>query len=146
MIADVIQTEFMPRITLRKFTVWFTLVIVIAAISAPWIRYGIRLYRGGLSPSLNVVFVAGGWVEGDVDIHLVDLKGVSVTPEILRAVRDINPARRLDLSNSGINNSSLSYLRELRVDEIDLTGNDIDSASIDNLRQHLKPNCNIIHD
>ena len=136
----------MTRFTLRTSAIWLTVVIVAVAISAPWIRYGIELYHGGLSPSLNVVFGAGGWVEGHGDILLVDLHGVPVTPEILRAVREINPAERIDLSNTEMDNSLLHFLRDLRVDEIDLTGNAVTLECIEDLRQHLEPTCNIIHD
>ena len=67
-------------------------------------------------------------------------------PEILRAVREINPAERIDLSNTEMDNSLLHFLRDLRVDEIDLTDNAVTLECIEDLRQHLEPTCNIIHD
>ena len=136
----------MPKFSLGKLAIWFTATIVLAAVAAPWVRYGFHLQRGGIAPSLNVVFIAGGWVEGHGDIHLVDLHGIPVTSEILRAVREIDPASRIDLSNTSLDADMLYLLHHLRSKEIDLSGNQIDENSIENLRKHLDPTCNLIYD
>ena len=65
---------------------------------------------------------------------------------MLVAIRDIDPVERVDLANTGITNNQLQFLRYLRADEIDLTGNLLDLSAIDDLRRYLEPDCEIKHD
>ena len=136
----------MHRIKLATMLAFFTLTIVVTAMLAPLFRREAPPTRGDFDSACKTIFDAGGIIDASDSVMLVHLARCSVSDGVLVAIRDIDPVERVDLANTGITNDQLQFLRYLRADEIDLTGNLLDLSAIDDLRRYLDPDCEIKHD